>query len=217
VRRRNSRALTPKIESRNSEISPPASRFRSRAGVDIRNRDSRYASQNHRTRPITRQRRQEDTSRSTAGRSTCRTTTRSRSAKPFSTAAGSTKSGFMPAYEYVGPKRLTDAVHRAAMCRLLETIDPRFKFFGYEMDHRLRSETLQTLLKLSAESFADTHRPISSSALKRRYPLSNGTEPMSSSARRSFITTLAPDSIRSSAITVSPTAASLPRGCPRPH
>ncbi|OGL72862.1 hypothetical protein A3C96_03560 [Candidatus Uhrbacteria bacterium RIFCSPHIGHO2_02_FULL_60_10] len=65
---------------------------------------------------------------------------------------------FMPAYGYIGSKRLMPARHRAAMCRLLEALDPRFKYFGYEIDHRLSSETLQTMLKLSEEEVADRNR-----------------------------------------------------------
>jgi nicotinate (nicotinamide) nucleotide adenylyltransferase len=64
----------------------------------------------------------------------------------------------MPSYQNHGPKRLTDPVHRAAMCRLFEQIDPRFRFFGYEMDKQLKGETLQTLLRLMNEPFADQYR-----------------------------------------------------------
>ncbi|HEU0051004.1 MAG TPA: nicotinate-nicotinamide nucleotide adenylyltransferase [Patescibacteria group bacterium] len=63
---------------------------------------------------------------------------------------------FMPAYD--SRKQLTPARHRAAMCRLLQTLDHQIRFFGYELDHKLSNDTRHTLLRLSCEPFADQHR-----------------------------------------------------------
>ncbi len=66
---------------------------------------------------------------------------------------------FMPPGNYEGSKRLSDPRHRAAMCRLLEKVDPRIKFFGYEMDHALGGETRHTLLRLLEEvELTEAHR-----------------------------------------------------------
>ena len=65
---------------------------------------------------------------------------------------------FMPANVSMSSKRLTDTRHRVAMCRLLEDQDPRIKFFGYEIDHNLSSETRNTISRLLQADFADQHR-----------------------------------------------------------
>lgn len=64
----------------------------------------------------------------------------------------------MPSFSAMSCKRLTEAKHRAAMCRLFEELDPRIRFFGYEIDHKLSSETRQTILRLMQEDFADRYR-----------------------------------------------------------
>ena len=65
---------------------------------------------------------------------------------------------FMPSGEYVGSKRLTDSVHRIAMCKLVDQIDPRFKYFGFEIEQGRRSETLRTMLDLHNHPERAQHR-----------------------------------------------------------
>lgn len=65
---------------------------------------------------------------------------------------------FMPPYQYAGSKRLTDGVHRSAMCRLVADSDPRFRYFDFEVERRLCGKTIVAVRKLLESEFADMHR-----------------------------------------------------------
>lgn len=65
---------------------------------------------------------------------------------------------FMPANVYFGSKTLTSPALRAEMCQQLSRMDPRLKYFNYEIENGLFSETINTLLKLSQSYLAKTTR-----------------------------------------------------------
>jgi nicotinate-nucleotide adenylyltransferase len=65
---------------------------------------------------------------------------------------------YMPANVYFGSKSLAPAEDRANMTRLVQHIDPRMEYFGYEIEKDLFSETIHTLQSLMTSDFAATNR-----------------------------------------------------------
>jgi nicotinate (nicotinamide) nucleotide adenylyltransferase len=60
---------------------------------------------------------------------------------------------YMPCYEHMYGKKLESVEHRLAMCRLATMNHGRLKVFDYEITHKLKGETFQTVKMLLDEEF----------------------------------------------------------------